>query len=112
MRQKKLCCVKLCLVALILLYGVICSGTKCNDALGVPESRLLINFDKLRSQSHVKIATGVILRRKKEFIDVIGNTTECRSGTNVLQQFFGKVGQIMKSHVLEFDLSSILANGK
>lgn len=78
------------------------------------ESRFLNNFNQLLSQNHVKIITGISLRRKVEsFTEAIKSHSSLCNETsqNLLEEINGKVASLMETHVLEFDLSSMINNG-
>lgn len=99
-----------CLIALTiarLSFGsadVICTNSSA-------ESKLLNNFDRFLEQDSVKILNGVRLKRKLNTghqSDRGRNTTSCVTVADIS----GKIAQFSRTHVLEFDLSSLLPNGK
>lgn len=105
--------VQFSLVSLMFLCDVISSENTCADKFSIPEKRLFNNLDNLIQQSHVEISPGVTLRKKTELQGLVANNTMKCDGvrTNFLRYLIEKVGGMVKTHVVEFNLGSILTNG-
>lgn len=103
---------ELFLLTLVLLNGAICSNLTCDGELSIHENRLLINLDKLLNQRRVAVTTGVMLRKKNDTLEATESSIACDvSSSNVVHRFIGRIGKVLNTHVLEFDLSSILNEG-
>lgn len=102
-----------CLIMLILIRGMICYKISCDYDLQTQEKGILNNLDKLLNQSYVKVANGVILRRRSEFPGTQHTTTvRCvNARNNVFQHFIEKLGHIVQTHVLELDFDSMITKG-
>lgn len=74
------------------------------------------NFNKLFNQNHVKIINGITLRKKIDggSSDASENhlSTCTEQSRSLMEEINGKVASFMNTYVMEFDLSSMLANGK
>lgn len=103
----------MCLIILPVLSRIAVDST----SVACSENRLLMNLNKLLNQNHVKIINGITLRRKSNAIpDLINeNSTRCidlNESKNLMKEINVKVASLMNTHVLEFDLSSTIENGK
>jgi hypothetical protein len=97
-------------VFLVLLHVSICRTQKnCGDRL--PENNFLTNIDKLLNLSHVKIASGMMLRKKENStIQVANNDSMCNN--SLVENVGLRIRRMMETHVIEFDLSSVVRKGK
>lgn len=80
-----------------------------------PTNRMLHNLDKLLNLKKVKIVEGITLKRKLEKLrsDSGISSETCRNVPNdFMQQLQGRLDDFMTSHILEFDLASVLTKGK
>lgn len=101
------------LCVILIICGVASSVTcLCDEKL--PELRFLSNVDKLLNQSFVKIVDGVRLRKKSNILETQGNSTSACNEIprNFIVEIDKKLGNVLNTHVLEFDLAKMLSTGK
>lgn len=96
------------LVLFVFLRVVLCS---VNETCG--ENRFLNNLNHLLNQNNLKIINGVVLRRKSESsAHVLQRTSICNdTSRNLMSEINAQIASLLKTHVLEFELSSMFANG-
>lgn len=106
--------VTLSVVLVIVLQVFVCSTiSDCNR--NDPERLLLNNIEKLLNQRRLKIMNGITLTRKSDpkqtkFIE--RNASDCNSiNKSKMMDINRKLRSILDSHVLEFDLASLLTEG-
>jgi hypothetical protein len=76
------------------------------------ENQFLKNLDKLLNLSHVKVVNGMTLKKK----DTVHNPVEMSSNTcennSWIEKIDTRIKRMMDTHVLEFDLASVVKPGK
>lgn len=76
---------------------------------------MLSNFDKLLNQSQVKLVDGVTLKRKSKLTSdkEESHKVACdKTSLHLLPQVQARLKNMIETHVLEFDLLSVLNEGK
>jgi hypothetical protein len=94
-------------VFLVLLRVSICRS-ECGSHQ--PEKNFLKNIDKLLNLSQVKITSGLVLR-KKENILMKANDNDQTCSNSLIENLVSRVERMMETHVIEFDLSSVVDGG-
>lgn len=100
-------------VSFVLLCAVMCSNATCVGEFS--ENRLLLKIDKLLNQKEFEIIKGVRVKSKTYELSNVkrGNNSSCEHATRArIIGVASKMKQILDNHVLEFDLASLLINGK
>lgn len=102
------------LTILFLIVNVSLSTVKCFCDKNLPEVRLLRNVEKLLNRDSLQILNGINLRRKTNVtVNLRNSTSICNEvSRNFIEEVDNKLTQVLKTHVLEFDLASLLSNGK
>jgi hypothetical protein len=101
-------------VIFVLLRATMCTIDKmCIE--NFTELRLLNNLDKLLQQNRVKIADGIVL--KKKHAAVHNQTTAAyvtcnRTSRNFIGEFDAKLRHVLETHDLEFNFTSMAEKGK
>jgi hypothetical protein len=94
-------------VFLVLLRVSICRSD-CGEHQ--PEKNFLRNIDKLLNLNLVKITNGLVLRKKGNMtMKTDNNDLTCDSGW--IENLRSRVERMMETHVIEFDLSSVVNGG-
>jgi Protein of unknown function (DUF1676) len=98
-----------------LLWVILCSAFTGSDSRGCnydfAENRLITNLDKLTESKQVMIMRGVTLKKKLNEA-VIESESRNFTCSNFVKDFQSKASRFINNHVLEFDIASMLTEGK
>lgn len=100
-------------ISFVLSCVVMCSNATCVGEFS--ENRLLLKIDKLLNQKEFEIIKGVRIRSETDKLSTVkrGYNSSCELATRArIIGVASKLKQILNNHVLEFDLASLLTNGK
>lgn len=96
------------LVLFVLSRAKICkTQSKCSEISA--ETKFLQNIDRLLNNNRVKVMNGMTLRKKN--ISMENNEIMC-DNTTWVEAVGIRIKRMMETHVVEFDLASIVQKGK
>lgn len=97
-------------VFLVLLHVSLCR-TETNCSEHQPEKKFLSNIDKLLNLNRVKITSGMVLKKKENTSNQpVNNNLACNN--SLVENVGLRIKRLMETHVIEFDLASVLAKGE
>ena len=99
-------------LAVLLRFGFCFLNASCSDKLQKIKSLKVI--DKLLNQTQINIANGVRLRRRNNLKLNSEEIYICHNDSSMrwLTEINGRLERMLETHVLEFDMASILNRGK
>ena len=98
-------------VFIVLIHVSSCQTQMCREHL--PENKFLNNIDRLLNLKHLKIANGMYLRKKEQLsIQNASNESICNNEYSFVDNVGLRIRRMMETHVIEFDLSSVVRKGR